>query len=190
MKNQLYLFENNKKVCKDGRILGQNNKEAGNHLGILISRKYIKKGWNPNSIGKHFKKGREHPDWKGGISFDPEYDKKRYCGERRRKHLEQGRNRTRNENKEQLIKKYGINIDQFNEMLKKQNNVCAICGQPEIRRYKSHGKEGICYLHIDHNHNTQKVRGLLCSKCNLGISNFLENTEIMLKAIKYLKKGG
>jgi len=38
-----------KKICKDGRIWGQNNKEAGKHLGILINGKYIKKGWNPAS---------------------------------------------------------------------------------------------------------------------------------------------
>jgi hypothetical protein len=63
-------------VCKDGRIWGQNNKEAGGHLGILTGRKgyikgsYIKKGWNPNSgINTRFKKGRkffgkESGNWK------------------------------------------------------------------------------------------------------------------------------
>lgn len=52
------------KICKDGRIYGQNNKEAGDHLGILTGRKkYIKKGrnvkhnYNPNSIGRLFQKG-------------------------------------------------------------------------------------------------------------------------------------
>ena len=40
----------NKKICKDGRIWGQNNKEARNHLGILTGKKkYIKKGYNENS---------------------------------------------------------------------------------------------------------------------------------------------
>ena len=44
-------------LCKDGRIWGQNNKEAGGHLGISITQPYIKKGHNPNSIGRPFKKG-------------------------------------------------------------------------------------------------------------------------------------
>ena len=52
------------KICKDGRIWGQNNKEAGSHLGISyispITKKYnyyVRKGHNPNSIGRPFKKG-------------------------------------------------------------------------------------------------------------------------------------
>jgi very-short-patch-repair endonuclease len=48
------------KVCKDGRIWGQTNKGAGDHLGILTGRKkYMRKGWNPNSKGKQFKKGHK-----------------------------------------------------------------------------------------------------------------------------------
>lgn len=44
------------KICKDGRIWGQSNMEAGNHLGILKTKQYIKKGYNKNSAhpkGKH-----------------------------------------------------------------------------------------------------------------------------------------
>ncbi len=70
------------KICKDGRIWGQNNKEAGNHLGILTGRKYnyVKKGnksetsrqnlkrkWSPK-WGKIFKSGKNHPNWKDGIT--------------------------------------------------------------------------------------------------------------------------
>ncbi len=45
-----------KKICKDGRIWGQNNKEAGSHLGIFLDRK-AKKGFNLNSKGSPFKRG-------------------------------------------------------------------------------------------------------------------------------------
>ena len=72
------------KICKDGRIWGQTNKSAGNHLGIK-SEKYIQKGWNPKSgATTRFKKGHpspypkgqprpqimgnKNPNWKGGIS--------------------------------------------------------------------------------------------------------------------------
>ena len=44
-----------KKICKDGRIWGQSNKTP--HLGILTEKQYIKKGWNPKSLGKQFQKG-------------------------------------------------------------------------------------------------------------------------------------
>jgi len=63
------------KVCKDGRIWGQTNKEAGSHLGIKTGKKtgkenYIKKGYNPNSIPNGpWRKGKEAPNWKGGITF-------------------------------------------------------------------------------------------------------------------------
>lgn len=70
------------KICKDGRIWGQNNKEAGDHLGIITGRKpCIKKGGvkgsrNPmfgkhHSIGARRKigaKGEKHWNWKGGAS--------------------------------------------------------------------------------------------------------------------------
>jgi len=50
------------KICKDGRIYGQNNKEAGNHLGILTGCKYVKKGYNPNSAhkGYHLNVGKDN----------------------------------------------------------------------------------------------------------------------------------
>ena len=53
---------------------------------------------------------------------------------------------------------YGIDLVKYNEMVKSQNGVCAICGCAELRKRK--------FLHIDHNHSTKKVRGLLCGNCN------------------------
>jgi len=41
-------------------------------------------------------------------------------------------------------------------------------------------------LVVDHNHNTNKVRGLLCNHCNRGLGHFRDNTETLLKAIDYL----
>ena len=57
------------KICKDGRVWGQNNKKAGNHLGIILTGRkhpYIKKGYNLNSA---FPKGKKHPNWNGGTSI-------------------------------------------------------------------------------------------------------------------------
>jgi hypothetical protein len=78
-------------------------------------------------------------------------------------------------NKRKQVAKYNISIIEFDQMLYKQNNKCAIC-QHEF-------KDTPC---VDHNHNTGKVRGLLCRKCNLGIG-FLKDNETMLhNAVKYL----
>ena len=60
----------------------------------------------------------------------------------------------------QLKSKYGISIEEYNNLLVSQNNGCAICGK------KTAYNNGTKRLHVDHCHNTNKIRGLLCSQCN------------------------
>jgi hypothetical protein len=80
---------------------------------------------------------------------------------------------------EESIKyKFRINAKQYYEILLAQNNVCAICGGLNKNNFK---------LAIDHCHETGKIRGILCSHCNSGLGMFRDNTELMLKAIKYLE---
>jgi len=79
-----------------------------------------------------------------------------------------------------------IPLSKYKEMFKKQNGVCAICGKPESRKYK----DKIVRLSIDHNHSTGKLRGLLCHRCNVALGLFLENTNFLSNAVRYLEKGG
>jgi len=74
----------------------------------------------------------------------------------------------------------------YNEMLKKQYNKCAICKkpQPKYSIYKWSEKR----LSIDHNHSTGRIRGLLCSKCNLAIGLLKEDVKTLKRAIRYLEK--
>ena len=78
-----------------------------------------------------------------------------------------------------IKKSYGIDKNQVENMLLMQNNKCAIC-------MKNFGDLYINRFHIDHNHKNNKVRGLLCSNCNLGIGFFKEDKEFLSKAIEYL----
>ena len=55
---------------------------------------------------------------------------------------------------------YGIPIGGYEELLKQQNGGCAICGNPP------NGTQRTKYLHVDHCHISNKVRGLLCGSCN------------------------
>lgn len=175
------------KICKDGRIWGQNNKEAGGHLGILFRSRSIKKGHNPNSIGRPFPRGENHPRWKGGISLDPDYEKKRYCGKRKEDTLKRNRSRTKDQMKEEFIKSvYGITLNEYNQMNEKQDGMCAICGEKETRRNRY---TITCRLTIDHCHIKKQVRGLLCHKCNNGLGQFRDRIDLLEKAIIYLKKG-
>lgn len=79
-----------------------------------------------------------------------------------------------------LNRHYGINHETYLEMLAEQNGSCKICGCTE----EEHGKR----LHVDHNHKTGKVRGLLCSRCNTAIGKFKEDPEIIQKAIEYIER--
>lgn len=76
------------------------------------------------------------------------------------------------------LRRYGMTLDDYDVLLKQQKGVCAICGNSPKK-----GKN----LHIDHDHNTGVIRGLLCFRCNFGLSYFGENVDTLEKAFKYLK---
>jgi hypothetical protein len=84
-----------------------------------------------------------------------------------------------------LLLNFNISLNDYNKMLEAQNGVCAICGRPEM--VVDNKKHRIKDLSVDHNHKTNKIRGLLCQKCNhlIGLAN--ENLNILLSAINYLK---
>ena len=84
----------------------------------------------------------------------------------------------------QNLRKYGLTFEDQEGMLREQNYKCAICGQ-EIFLFGSSQK---LIAHVDHDHKTGKVRGLLCKECNSGLGYFKDNTEYLLSAISYLKK--
>lgn len=76
-------------------------------------------------------------------------------------------------------KEYNIPFDLFDKLLEQQNHLCKIC-----KGTNPDGRE----LYIDHDHNTGKVRGLLCNHCNTGLGKFKDNILILEEAIRYLKE--
>jgi Recombination endonuclease VII len=79
--------------------------------------------------------------------------------------------------KENLKRNYGITHQQYVLMLASQGGTCAICCQaPDV------GKN----LHVDHNHKTNEIRGLLCSKCNTAIGLLDEDVRRFESAAEYL----
>jgi hypothetical protein len=76
-----------------------------------------------------------------------------------------------------LLYSYNLTNEQYDEMLVKQDHRCAVCGiRPFIEK-----------LSVDHDHETGKVRGLLCHKCNVGIGMLRDDPEILNSAIMYLR---
>ena len=74
-----------------------------------------------------------------------------------------------------LIYRFGITPKIYEDMFEKQNGVCAICKKPETKKQRYKGVYRITRLAVDHDHQTNKIRGLLCYKCNT-IIGILENT--------------
>jgi hypothetical protein len=74
-----------------------------------------------------------------------------------------------------LFKTYGITVEEYTAMLDKQDGVCAICKKPDSKR-----------LSVDHSHQSGKVRGLLCTKCNTALGKFDDSVDLLNTAITYL----
>jgi Autographiviridae endonuclease VII len=87
--------------------------------------------------------------------------------------------------RERLLRvKYNLTMEEYEELVSKQDNKCAICEREEISIYQGKLKP----LAVDHDHKTGKIRELLCCKCNFCLGGVDDNIEILEKAIEYLKK--
>lgn len=89
-------------------------------------------------------------------------------------------------NRSHFKNRFGITIEHYESILKSQNNLCAICKNPEIHSCKKYGSPK--RLSVDHCHKTGSIRGILCQRCNQGIGSFCDNTDYLLNAYHYLKK--
>lgn len=78
-----------------------------------------------------------------------------------------------------LRKHHGVDHAWYESKLEAQGGVCAICGGPP------NTKDG--FFHIDHDHQTGKLRDLLCQFCNTGLGSMKEDEVVLGKAIEYLK---
>lgn len=79
-----------------------------------------------------------------------------------------------------LKSRYGITLEQYNQILINQGNKCPICS------CQFSSTEYYRRPNIDHCHRTDKIRGILCHKCNTGIGLLNDNPKLLQNAIKYL----
>lgn len=78
-----------------------------------------------------------------------------------------------------LLQKYGLSLKDYDALHAAQKGVCAICKLPEAGKNER--------LSVDHDHRTNKVRGLLCNSCNVGIGRLKDSIPNLSAAIEYLK---
>jgi hypothetical protein len=99
------------------------------------------------------------------LAADPEFYRKRaarYKGGRRNSHLKRA---------------YGLSLESWTKLFVTQGECCGVCGRT------TPGKAG---WHTDHNHVTKAFRGVLCTKCNLGLGLFNDDADLLRAAVKYL----
>lgn len=86
--------------------------------------------------------------------------------------------------KAQNLRRYGITLEQYEQMLEAQGGVCAICGRPERSKVYKHGPRSLA---VDHGHETGRIRGLLCFSCNTNLGKFDHDLDLLRSAIEYLE---
>ena len=82
--------------------------------------------------------------------------------------------------------RYGIDQEQYDAILEQQDHRCAICRTADLEVRNGQGERYA--LHIDHDHETGRIRGLLCFRCNNGIG-LLPHSEVLRAAANYLEGG-
>lgn len=71
--------------------------------------------------------------------------------------------------------RYGLELGEFEEMLLDQGDLCAVCGDRPA-------------VHVDHDHATTDVRGILCFNCNGMLGQARDRVDILLAGIRYLER--
>jgi hypothetical protein len=115
------------------------------------------------------------------------YAKNKEYREKNKEYIKAYRKQNREKERQQQAdykrqKKYGISPEEYNYMIKKQNNKCKICLVDFL--YDKHSTKPF----IDHCHTTNKVRGLLCLHCNTGLGYFKDQISTLTKTINYLEE--
>lgn len=107
-------------------------------------------------------------------------ERRKYCRERMR----ELRAENYREFQDRSIKhRYGVSLEYCERIFEAQDGRCAICDQPIPRLDSAKDRKFVC---IDHDHKSNKVRGILCSKCNSGLGFFGDDQVLLPKIIDYL----
>jgi hypothetical protein len=95
-------------------------------------------------------------------------------------YYENNTKKVKEKNKKQWLKrKYNMEVTEFERIKTSQNSCCGIC--------KTKLEDGHL-VHVDHDHKTGKVRGILCRWCNTGLGNFKDSLSSLKSALSYLEK--
>jgi len=126
---------------------------------------------NPKHGNGYKIQGENNPNWKGGLNIDKTKYQREWARNNKHKcHIR--------ERKCRIKRQFGITVEQYDEMLKNQDNKCAIC----LINQKNYPRR----FAVDHDHITKKVRGLLCTQCNSILGYARDSIETLERAKIYL----
>jgi len=137
-----------------------------------------------DDVGERPEKGSIRPiDESKPYGPDNFFWKERLCGSKdRNKYAREYRKKNPLAVKNNALKSaFGITIDDYFDMLEKQCGGCAICGTDKP------GKGRFKYFAVDHCHETNKIRGLLCNDCNTALGLFKDRLDLLDAAKQYLQ---
>jgi hypothetical protein len=92
----------------------------------------------------------------------------------------------RTKERRRALKRYGLTAIDFDALWDAQNGCCKICLRSKTK-LTMRGKRLTHSLHVDHDHETNRVRGLLCDSCNRGLGFFFDDPDLLIAAAAYLK---
>ena len=159
--------------CEEEKPLnefGFHNRKKGQHRNMCKSCWFEwAKEYNASPRGRGFRK-----DWNEKNAEKIVAYKELYRNDPKKKEAAKVYHRKR-----WLMQQFGITIKDYDKMVKDQDGKCAICGTTESRINCDN-------FAVDHDHETGKIRGLLCHNCNVGLGNFKDSHDLLNKAINYL----
>lgn len=94
--------------------------------------------------------------------------------------IKRNRPSQQDQRKHRLMTMYKMTLDQYYLLIDGQYYQCPICNESLMPFTRN--------THIDHDHETGRVRGILCGKCNIGLGHFKDNPEFLQNAIEYIKR--
>lgn len=165
-------------TCKNGHEMTEDNTHLYNGYSICKAchrnnrRKWQKK--NLKSVKEQTKKWREDNPERVKANSRSYYQANK---SKIKQQAKEWRKRNPNKARDIQLKKYGITWEDYYLIFTEQEGLCAICG------YFSDKKT----LHVDHDHSTGKVRGLLCRKCNVALGMLQDDPNILKRAAAYVE---
>lgn len=141
----------------------------------MANRRQIVGGKKNCSKCGEFKSLEEFGAYKTGPQAGIRYSVCRLCKREQGRIWRQDKKKVRNSS---LKHYYGITLEEYEDLLRQQGGVCAICQEASSR----------VSFDVDHCHNSLQIRGLLCPNCNKALGLLKDDPHILQRAISYLKK--